>query len=235
MITQKCAVSLAANALFMLISFVALYLCELVSYYKYIGLIIAAVLTVVAICLTLLAKSKTVFGVIAFVLNALAFGCAACSVFLYTGTFPKIWAAAACLGGYALLFYAFCLAANTKIIARLPALWIALLVVVLVAAGITGIVLLPETGVFQLATFSLISFAVFISTTAYRARDIDNHLLHMTFASFVLAIIAIIIAIIVVSEGEVLDGADGSFVDFNGVGKSARRRNPFDYRTDIAP
>lgn len=235
MITQKCAVSLAANALFMLISFVALYLCELVSYYKYIGLIIAAVLTVVAICLTLLAKSKTVFGVIAFVLNALAFGCAACSVFLYTGTFPKIWTAAVCFGAYTLLFYFFCLATKLEIVEDHPVLWIAGIILVLAVAGTVGIVLLPETGFFQLVTFSLISFAVFISTTAYRARDIDNHLLHMTFASFVLAIIAIIIAIIVVSEGEVLDGADGSFVDFNGVGKSARRRNPFDYRTDIAP
>lgn len=222
MITQKCAVSLAANVLFMLISFAALYICELISYYKYLGLIIAAALMFVSICLTLFAKSKMVFGVIAFVLNALAFGCAECSVFLYTGTFPELWTAAACLGGYTLLFYLFCLAANAKIIERLPALWIALLILVLVAAGITGIVLLPETGVFKLATFSLISFAVFISTTAYRARDIDHHLLHMTFASFVLAIIAIIIAIIVVSEGEVLDGADGSVVPFDGWEKAQK-------------
>ena len=70
MITQKCAVSLAANALFMLISFVALYVCELVSENKYLGLALAAALMLLGINLTLLAKYHIVYGIIAFVLKS---------------------------------------------------------------------------------------------------------------------------------------------------------------------
>lgn len=233
MITQKCAVSLAANALFMLISFVALYVCELVSENKYLGLALAAALMLLGINLTLLAKYHIVYGIIAFVLNALAFGCAACSVFLYTPVFPEIWTAAVCLGGYTLIFYSFCLATRLKIVEDHPVLWIVGVILVLAVAGIIGIVFLPETGFFQLATFSLISFTLCISTTAYRARDIKNHIFHTTVASSVLSAIAVLIALIFASDGDVLDSA--SFLDVSGSGteQSTKSRNPFDYRPDM--
>lgn len=231
MITKKCAVSLAANALFMLISFVALYVCELLSDSKYFGLAIGAAFMLLGLNLTLLAKHHTVFGVIAFVMNALAFGCAACSIFLYTGTFPKIWTSAVCFGVYTLLFYLFCLATKLKIVEDHPVLWIAGIILVLAVAGTVGMVLLPETGFFQLATFSIISFTFYISTTAYGARDLKNHLFHTAVASSILAIIAAIIALVVVTEGEVFDSCVDPTVDLpsGGEDESARRRNPFDY------
>lgn len=229
MITQKCAVSLAANALFMLIAFVALYVCELLSDSKYFGLAIGAAFMLLGLNLTLLAKHHTVFGVIAFVMNALAFGCAACSVFLYTGTFPKIWTAAVCFGVYTLLFCLFCLATKLEIVEDHPVLWIAGIILVLAVAGTVGIVLLPETGFFQLATFSLISFTFYISTTAYEARDLKNHLFHTAVASSILAIIAAIIALVVVTEGEVLDAADTTIIPPDGEKESSRRRSPFEY------
>lgn len=150
MITKKCAVSLAANALFMLISFVALYVCELLSDSKYFGLAIGAAFMLLGLNLTLLAKHHTVFGVIAFVMNALAFGCAACSIFLYTGTFPKIWTSAVCFGVYTLLFYLFCLATKLKIVEDHPVLWIAGIILALPLQALSAWCFCPRRGSFSL-------------------------------------------------------------------------------------
>ncbi len=106
-------------------------------------------------------------------------------------------------------------------------------ILVLAVAGIIGIVFLPEAGFFQLATFSLISFTLCISTTAYRARDIKNHIFHTTVASSVLSAIAVLIALVFASDGDVLDSA--SFLDVSGSGteQSTKSRNLFDYRPDM--
>lgn len=227
MINKKCAASLATFAIFTAISFIVLHIMSLFELNKWVGVISACCVLFLAIMLVLL-FSYLAAKICIIALNAISCGLAASSMFTALGTFPPVWQTALLWAGLCALFTIYLLLCNLSFFRLHPFICIALFALLLLGGFITGAVF--DVTILKLALLFWIVFVVFLASCARKADGMTTHFKNLAICSFVMAIVVIIAVIIVLSQGDGLDGIADGFDIPTGTSKN-KKRNPYNFTT----
>lgn len=223
--TKKCLISFLIYTAFSAVTIVAMHLMLLADVNKYVGVGVGIGLMVADIGLALLLRKKN-FAILILLINAIGCGLAISSLYVFLGRAPLIWQSATIWAALVALFVAYCLLAKFNFLKRFPKTCIAIYLCLIFAASIAGFAFLPLQ--FSLVGLMFIIFAALLITTVKSASDVRDHLTHTNIASFAALALVSIVVLIVISQGEALDG-----FDFSGGGGSAssslKRNNPYDF------
>lgn len=227
MINKKCAASFATFAIFTAISFITLYIMSLFELNKWVGVISACCVLFVAMILVLL-FSYLAAKLCIIALNAISCGLAASSMFTALGAYPPVWQTALLWVCLCALFIIYLLLCNFSFFRLHPFICIALFSLLLLGGFITGAVF--DISILKLALLFWIVFVMFLATCAKKADGMAQHFKNLAICSFVMAIVIIIAVIIVVSQGDGLDGIADGF-DIPSVDPKNKKRNPYNFTT----
>ena len=234
MITKKCAVSFVTFALSLLIMFAGVLFMSLFTVSKWVGVSVGG--TALCLLLTLyfaLRKKHRSIQYWVIPLAALATGVTVSSVFVLNRTpvttslvvyaaYPPVWQVAVLFGALIALFYLYCLCTNLsfcRVHFRIS-LWV--YAIALFATAILLLVFL-KSPIYLLAVFGLIPTVAFLISLSVDAFDEKEHIKNLVYCSFGMLIVAIIVVLIILSEGDGIDGLDGGTTGF------AKRKNPYMY------
>ncbi len=234
MITKKCAVSFVTFALSLLLTFAAVLFMSLFTVSKWVGVSVGG--TALCLLLTLyfaLRKKHRSIQYWVIPLAALATGVTVSSVFVLNrppvttslvvyAAYPPVWQVAVLFGALIALFYLYCLCTNLsfcRVHFRIS-LWV--YAIALFATAILLLVFL-KSPIYLLAVFGLIPTVAFLISLSVDAFDEKEHIKNLVYCSFGMLIVAIIVVLIILSEGDGIDGLDGGTTGF------AKRKNPYMY------
>lgn len=226
MITKKCFVSLLTFSLTLLICFVSMHIMQLFTVSKYTGVITGLVISIVTFILLLKFKKYKFYNHLVILTNAIASGLALSSLFVYLGTFPQIWHSAILFAVLVVLFYLYNLFCNLSFFKRHYILCIIIFCILIIAGFLTGFIL-TNSPVSILACLCVIPFISFLSSTITSAQNKNKHMNNIAFCSFSALIIVSIVVLIIISEGEALDGLTGDTIS---IGSANNIKNPYVYQ-----
>ena len=227
--TKKCLRSFIVYVLLSAICLGSMHLMLLFQVNKYVGVSVGGGMLALSLVLFIIFYKKKIRNVsycILFV-NAIGCGFAISSLYVYLGSAPRVFYTACIWGTYVVLFLAYCLLAHTSLFKRFPRICLAVYGLIILVAGIVGIIL-SSTIVFSLALMMFILFIAFLATIIVPSANISEHNNILALVSFVGLFIIIIVVIIVISEGDGLDGLD--FTPSDKV--KGRSKNPYDFIVD---
>lgn len=235
MITKKCAVSFVTFALSLLIMFAGVLFMSLFTVSKWVGVSVGG--TALCLLLTLyfaLRKKHRSIQYWVIPLAALATGVTVSSVFVLNrppvttslvvyAAYPPVWQVAVLFGALIALFYLYCLCTNLsfcRVHFRIS-LWV--YAIALFATAVLLFVFL-KSPIYLLAVFGLIPTIAFLISLSIDAYNTDEHMQTLVYCAFGILIVAIIVVLLILSEGDV-DGLDGSGT----TAAASKRHNPYAY------
>lgn len=229
MINKKCFLSFGGFATTLFISLLTMHLMSLFTLSKWVGVGVGIGVMVFMLVLALvLRKGNGEIHYLIIPVNAVGEGLAASSMFVYLGSFPKVWESAAVFGGLCALFLLYILLTNIPLFRDHFVICMTAFVLIILAGLIAGEEL-TKSNTFYLALLSMIPFISFLVTTATKAENANRHIRNLSYSSFAALIIVIIVVLIVISGGDGLDGVgDAAIVDGTGKAKK-QRQNPYDF------
>lgn len=228
MITKKSAVSLALFSISMLLMLAAVQFMSLFTLSEWVGVGTGGgVLLISFLIYCLVRKKPRWLSLLIIVISSLATGITISSLFAPSGHYPKLWQSALLYACLVALFYIYCLCTNLSFLRNHCNISILIYSVILLAAGILLFVFF-RYAIFLLALMSLIPFIAFLISLPLKANGIDGHIGILALCSFGFLITAVIVVLLVLSDGEALNSLDGA--DFGGgISVSPKRKNPYDY------
>ena len=166
-------------------------------------------------------------------INGIANGIAVSSLFVYLDKFPEIWHTALLFVALCILFYLYCILAKLSFFQKHFVICIGLYMLILIAIGVTCLVVVAKA-VFALALLCLIPFLSFLILLVAQARDFFELMKVGIYCSFSVLALIIVVVLIVISEGNALDGiGDGIGDGIAGGFDGGYKRNPYDYLTPL--
>lgn len=229
---RKSLISLVAFALYLALAFCACGCMLLIPQVnQYVGVGVGGGVCIVCALLTVIANVREWSRVYLPVLicNGLGSGIAASSLFVFLKASP---AATDYLIAWALLvgaFVLFCLLTYIPFSRRYPVPCMVLYALAVLAGYIT-LVCLVLSHPYVLTALFLLPFIGFFVSLARRAEYPARQLEHVAGASCFSIAVVVIIVLLVVSQGEGLDGLDGSGLSSGGIyGDRRRKYNPYDF------
>lgn len=199
---------------------------------KWIGVGVGGGIFVFMLCLFFIFKKCTVFCYITIIVNALASGVAASSMFVHLGYAPPLWHSALLFVALCALFYLYCLLGNLTFFKNHYVISLLIFLLLIIASAITAACVSPLY-IFKLALLALIPFIAYLVTLVIPAANYDKHLKNITGSSFAALIIVVIVVLIVLSQGEALDGISDTGGDILSAGNKKDKRNPYDYLVNL--
>lgn len=233
MITKKCALSLGGFAVTMLICLITMHVMSLFTLSKWVGVGTGIGVMVLMLVLAVALRKRAGIHYFTITVNAVGEGLAASSLFVYLGSFPKLWESAVVFGSLCALLLLYILLTNIPFYRQHFVISMLSYVVVILAGLITGAVL-TKSNAFYLALLAAIPFIAFFITTATKAENTKKHIKNLSYCSFAALVLVIIAVLVVISGGDGLDGiGDGLGGGIDGAAGTRRKRNPYDYYTSL--
>lgn len=230
MLNRKCFATLGLLILTLLLGFISMHVMQLFTVSKWVGVSVASGILVVMLILTINFHKSRFIAFIVIPINAIANGIAASSLFVYLNKFPPLWHTALLFVALLFLFYTYCVLAKFSFFQNHYVICIFLYTLILIAVGITCLVVVGGA-VFVLALLCLIPFFAFLLLLVSKSRDFFELLKSGVYSSFAVLALIILVVILVISQGEALDGlGDGLDASFGG-GSVNNKKNPYDYLT----
>lgn len=214
MINRKCLTSLGLLSLTLLLGFISLHIMQLFTISKWVGVSIASGIFVVLLILTIIflgrkkrkkCKKRNFIPYIVIPINGLANGIAASSLFVYLDEFPKLWHTALLFFALCLLFYIYCVLGKLSFFQNHYVICIGVYTLILIAVGVICFVLVGEA-IFALTLLCLIPFFAFLLLLVSQSRNFSELIKFGAYCSFAVLALVIFAVIIVLSQGEVLEG-----------------------------
>ena len=229
MLNKKCLITLGLFSFTLLLGCFSLHLMQFFSVSKWVGVSIASGIFVVMLVLTIAFRKHFFMSYIAIPINAFANGIASSSLFVYLDEFPKLWHTAVLFVALCFLFYLYCVLTKFSYVQNHFVINIAMYVLILLAVGITCYVVVGSA-VFALALLCLIPFLAYLLLLVSKCKNLSEHIKFASYCSFAVLILVIFAVIVVLSQGEALDGIDGGGGGTDG-GKKKKNNlyNPYDY------
>lgn len=225
--------------IFSAICFVSMHLMLLADVNKYVGVgigggILAAFFVIYMFLYKVLRDLHKPFITALIFLPASAIGCglAISSLYVYLGVAPEIIYSFCIWSAYVILFLIYCFLGKIPFFKRYPRICLTVYALLVLSAGIVGICL-SSTVVFSLALMTFILFISYLATILVRSKDYSEHNNILVLLSFIGLFIVVVVVLIVISQGEGLDGIDGGWITPDGSGYKRSKRNPYDF-TDNA-
>lgn len=235
MITKKCAVSFATFALSLLIMFAGVLFMSLFTVSKWVGASAGGGVLCLLLILYFVFRKKCRqlrYGVIP--VASFAAGVTVSSVFVLNRAsvitsglalqtaYPPVWQIAVLFGVLSAAFYLYCLCANLSFCRKHYKISLWVYAIALLATAVLLFVFL-KSPIYLLAVFGLIPTVAFLISLSVDAFDEKEHIKNLVYCSFGMLIVAIIVVLIILSEGDGIDGLDGGTTGF------AKRKNPYMY------
>lgn len=213
-----------------MLSFTTIHIMQMLTANKWVGVSVGLSLFVTTLMLELMNacafNSRKGIHIAALVINAIADGLAASSLFVHLGKFPQVWQSAVVLtvmlGAFALyILLTYIPFARNHYISS-----IAMYVTIIFVAGLTCLLCLPNAlAACALTLLYLAVFIAFLVSLPITARNTSEHLKHITYCSFAALATVIIIVLIVLSEGDLDITPDLG----GGAPNKDKKRNPYEY------
>lgn len=218
--TKRLFISFAAFALSSFLSLCVLHLSLLWGLNKWIYLIFSAALAISAVILLVIFYKR---GPLLYIipLNSLSVGLAMAAIYAHMDILPPAWKSAAVLGAAAALYLLFILCLYAPVLKRRPAAFL-MVFATLAGAGILIGGIVTKDFVFALSAFVYAYAVGFLIAAVITSKDRKSFSQKLVCASFIIAFIAVCVALIVLSEGEALDGIAPD-APRNGKKKNVRR------------
>ena len=227
--TKKCLMSFIAYLLLSAVCLVGMHLMLLASVNKYVGVGVGGGILIIAFVLYIVFHTKVRIGKrisLLILASAIGDGLAISSLYVYMGTAPKIIESLCIFGAYAALFLAYCLLANLSLFRRFPRVCLTVFGILVLAGSVVGIIFSSKT-IFSLAIMMFIPFISYLVTILAGSKDYGDHINNLVLASFMGLLVVVIVVLIVISEGDALDG--GGFADGSGGAHKNGKKNPYDF------
>ena len=227
--TKKCCISFVAFLLLSAICLVSMHLMLLADVNKYVGVGVGGGILLVAFILYIVFYTKVHIGnriSLLILASAIGDGLAISSLYVYMGTAPKIIESLCIFGAYAVLFLVYCLLANLSLFRRFPRVCLTVYGLLVLTGGIIGAIF-SSTTIFSLALMMFIPFISYLATVLASSKNYSDHINTLVLVSFMGLLIVVIVVLVVISEGDGLDG--GGFADGSGGSYKNGKNNPYDF------
>ena len=189
----------------LLLCFIAMHVMSLFTLNYYVGLIIGAVIFGFTLVLAISLNKVRFIHFFVVPVNAVASGIALSSLYVYLEAFPAVWQTACVFAVTVVLFAIYLLLTKLAFIQKHCNLFILVCSLLLITAAALGMGF-SDLIAFSLAMMSLIPFISFSITAALRAKDDYHYIKNVAICSFAVLILVIIVVMIVISQGDGLDG-----------------------------
>lgn len=216
--------------LFSAICLISMHLMLLADVNKYVGVSIGGGILITSFVLYMIfRKTKNLKGSIFLFIFASAIGCglAISSLYTYIGTAPAIKYSLYIWCAYAILFLSYCLLTNIPLFKRFPRICLVIYGLIVLTGDVVGIIISSKI-IFSLTLMMFILFIAYLATILAHSSNYAEHNNTLALVSFVGLFFVVIIVLLVISEGDGLDG-----IDFDaGGGRGSRRdnkRNPYGF------
>lgn len=230
MITKKCAVTLGGFALTLLICFITMHVMSLFTLSKWVGVGTGGGVFLIMLAFALIFRKNNLLPFFIIPINAVGDGLALSSLYVHLGAYPAIWETAVVFVGLCFMLTLYCLLTNIPFFRNHFIISMLLYFCIILTALITCAVLV-KSRIFPLALMGMIPFTAFFISLATKAENTFNHVRHLSTCSFAALIVIIFVVLIIISQGQALDGAGGDIGGF-GDGKKPKR-NPYDFYTEL--
>ncbi len=226
MISKKCFVSLLTFSLTLLVCFASMHFMQLFTVSKYTGVITGLVISILTFILLLNFKKYKFYNHLVIFTNAIASGLAISSLFVYLGAFPRISHTAILFAVLVALFYLYNLFCNLSFLKKHYILCIIIFCVLIIVGILTGFIL-TNSLISILSCLCVIPFISFLSTIITPAKNKTHHMKNIAFCSFSALIIVSIVVLVIISQGEGLDGLMGETISFD---NAKQLKDPYSYK-----
>lgn len=221
MITKKHACSFLCFATTLLLLFLSLHFMSLFSVSKWIGVSIGGGLFIISLIAEILLRKYKFIYFISIGINAIASGIAMSSLFVFLNCYPLVWHTALLFVSLCALFCIYCLCTHLPFFEHYRLLCI-IVFTILPILSITWIVCTYHDSIWKLTMLSLIPFFAFLISIFLPAKDRFEHLKNISYCSFFALVFVILVVILILSEGDAIDGLDGGSIDF----PSRKKKHP---------
>ncbi len=191
---------------------------------KWVGVGVGGGIMLLCLIIALTVKKKAYLPVILF--NSLAVGIAISSLYTYLGNFPPSLHTALAAAGNALLFGLYCILSRTKLLKRHPIICGIVFLCLVLGLEITGAVLISPK-VFGFALFLFLNLASHVIALSSVAENPDDLIKKLAVGSFAVLALTIFIVIVIISEGDGLDGLGDAFDAPSISSSSKKKKDPF--------
>ena len=157
--------------------------------------------------------------------SAIGGGFAISSLYVYLGIAPTVLDSVCVWVAYVMLFLIYCLLTGIPFFKRFPRICLAIYGLVVLAGGIVGMIFLSPI-IFSLALMLFILFISYLATLIARSSNYYEHIHNLTLISFTGLMIVVIVVLIIISQGEGIDGLD--ITSESGDYKN-HQKNPYDF------
>lgn len=216
-----CVISIA-------LTFAALAVFSLFKINKFVGVGVGTGIIVICAVIALTIKKPSYVPVI--IANSLAVGIAISSMYTHFGFFPPVWQLALVALGTAALFGVFCLFSKTPLFEKHHIVCgIVFLLTVLTAEILLTIFVSPY--VFGFALFLFMTLAAHVLTLSARAKDYNMLIRNLTVCSFTVLLLAVLIVIAIITEGDGAEAVAELFTASDGKSKPNKTKQfaPYDF------
>lgn len=190
--------------------FLSLFFMSFFTVSKWVGVGVGGGMFVLSGILFLILRKKhkriAEFGAIT--VNAIATGIAVSSLFVYLGEFPPVWQIILATVGVIALFAFFSALTKLEFIGNHPIISLIVFIAVLLTLEILGAIYITG-GAFYYALILIIPFGAFSGAVIASAVNTEELFTHIAYVSFTALIIVIFAVLVVISEGDALDGIGG--------------------------
>lgn len=208
--TKKCLISFIIYTILSTICLVSMHLMLLADVNKYIGVGIGGGILITSFVLYIIFHKHKNFGawfVPFYLASAIGGGLAISSIYVYLGIAPTVLHSICVWVAYVMLFLIYCLLTCIPLFKRFPRICLTIYGLLVLASGIIGLMLL-STRVFSLALMLFILFISYLASLIARSSNYHEHIHNLTLYSFTGLMVIVIVVLIVISQGEGMDGLD---------------------------
>lgn len=226
--TKKCRSSFITYILFSAICLVSMHLMLLADVNKYVGVGSGGVILVVAFVLYMVFRKHKNLGcwiLLFFLASAIGCGLAISSLYVFLGAALEVIYTFCVWGAYAIIFLVYCLVVNISLFKRHPRICLAIFGLLVLAGGIVGIFFSSKI-TFSLALMMFIPFISYLATILAHSNNYSEHINTLALVSFIGLFVVVIVVLIVISEGEGLDGLD---ISPESNWRKNNGKNPYDF------
>ncbi len=222
---NKRLITLLSNFISVILTFAGFTVFSLFNVSQWVGVGVGGGIFVVSAVIALAVRKSSYMPVS--LVNSLALGITISSLYVYLGYFPPVWQTALVTVGTAGLFGAFCLLTKTAFFETHPIIGgIGFLLVVAVFEILGAIFISPY--VFGYALFLFMTLAGYVLVLSCKANDVYGLIKNIAIASFTVLILAVIIVLVILTEGDGADIADLFVPDTVTPGKK-RKHSPYNF------
>ncbi len=223
---SKRIIALIMFSLTVLLIFLSLFFMSFFTVNKWVGVGVGGGVFVLSGILFLLLrkKNKQVAEWGAIIVNAIASGIAVSSLFVYLGAFPPVWHLILVTVGTIALYAIYTGLTMLGFFGDHPVIALCIFLAFLLTLEILGAIYLAS-GAFYYAMILIIPFGAFSGSLIASAKSPEELFTHIAYASFTALILVIFVVLVVISEGDALDGVGGG----SGDTISKKNKSPYTY------